>query len=129
MNHFIDQMMGYLLELELDYPIRIGILDEAESLIIVPAEGSEVIREYMNGMMDIRLPFTIKMKSSDQEYAFHVLSDVMNRMRNMGEHLDQAGKDHPLIKMVIDPIPFFEGKKADGYFHYSGKVTVDLTLN
>ena len=130
MNNFIYKIVDYINELELGLSLKIGIPDDGESLVIIPIEGSEVIHEYMNGSADIRLPFEIKIKSKNQEEAFNVLSKVMNHMRNIVEVLEKdEKKDHTLLQVVIDHIPTFVGKEADGYFYYNAKMTVDLAMN
>jgi len=127
MKNFMHTLVAYINQLELDYPVRIGIFGDDASLMVRPIEGSEVIHEYMNGMMDIRLPFTISVKSKNQEEAFNVLNDVMSHMRNIGDFLNSESEEQILLNMVMDQIPVFESNE-DGYFYYSSKLTVDLTV-
>lgn len=128
MKNFIYTLVDYLKQLELDYPVCIGIFDDEASLIVKPIEGSAVIHGYMNGMMDIRVPFEISIKSKNQEEAFSVLSNVMDHVRNLDDFLKEERKAHILLGMVIDQIPIFESKDEDGYFYYTSKLTVDLTV-
>ena len=127
MNNFIYKIVGYLKELELGYPVRIGIFDDEASLVVKPIVGSEIIHEYMNGMMDVRLPFEISIKSKNQEVAFNMLNDVMNHVKDIGDFLDSEGKDYILLRIMVDQNPVFESNE-DGYFYYSSKLTVDLTV-
>ena len=129
MKNFIYTLVDYIKELEIVSPVRVGIFDDGESLVVIPVEGSEVIHEYMDGTLDIRLPFEIHIKSKNQENAFNVLSEVMNHMRNIGEFLDEKDQNHALLGVAIDQIPFFETSTEDGYFYYKSKVTIDLMMN
>ena len=127
MKNFIYTLVDYIKQLELDYPVRIGIFDDEASIVVKPIVGSEVIHEYMNGMMDIRLPFEISIKSKNQEVAFNVLNDVINHVRSIGDFLDSESKDdYILLRVMVDQNPIFESNE-DGYFYYSSKLTVDLT--
>ena len=128
MKNFIYTLVDYIKQLELDYPVSIGTFDDEASLIVKPIKGSEVIHEYMNGVMDVRLPFEISFKSKNKEEAFGVLSDVINHMRSMDNILNKESEDYTLFRTVIDQIPFFEEQKEDGYFYYHAKITVDLTV-
>ena len=127
MKNFIYTLVDYIEQLELDYPVRIGLFDDQESLMVKPIEGSEVIREYMNGMMDIRLPFEISIKSTNQEEAFNVLTDMINHMKHLNDFLKEAGKTDILLNLVINQIPAFQTKE-DSYFYYTLKLTADLTV-
>jgi len=127
MKNFIYTLVDYINQLELDFPVRIGIFDDDKSLVVKPIEGSVVVHEYMNGMMDIRLPFVIGIKSKNQEEAFNVLSDVINHIRNISDFLNSEGEGCILLRMMINQIPVFESNE-DGYFYYSSKLTVDLTV-
>ena len=128
MNNFIYYIVDYLKEIEVGYPVHIGVFDDKESIVVKPISGSEVIHEYMNGMMDVRLPFEMSIKSKNQEEAFNVLTKVMTHMRHIKSFLDKEHQDHGLLNVVIDQIPFFEGKKKDGYFYYHATMRVDLTV-
>ena len=127
MKDFIYKLADYIKQLELEYPVKIGIFDDEASLLIRPITGSEIIREYMDGTMDIRLPFEISIKSPNQEEAYSVLDTVMNHVRNIGDHLKSQNSYHVLLNTVIDQIPTFE-EKTDNYFYYTSKLTVDLTV-
>ena len=127
MKDFIYKLADYIKQLELEYPVKIGIFDDEASLLIRPITGSEIIREYMDGTMDIRLPFEISIKSPNQEEAYSVLDTVMNHVRNIGDHLNSQNSYHVLLNTVIDQIPTFEENK-DNYFYYTSKLTVDMTV-
>jgi len=127
MKNFIYTLVDYIKELELDYPVRVGIFDDEASLIVKPVEGSQVIHEYMNGMMDIRLPFEISIKSKNQEEAFNVLSRVMDHVKNIDEFLKRESKEQVLLNLETDQIPVFQDN-VDNYFYYTSKLTVDLTV-
>jgi len=128
MKNFIYTLVDYIKQLELNYPVRMGLFDDEASLVVRPIVGSEVIHEYMNGMMDIRLPFEIMIKSKNQEEAFSVLSDVMNHLQTMDGFLSEESKAYLLLGMVIDQIPASPSNDEEGYFYYTSKLTVDLTV-
>jgi len=128
MKNFIYTLVDYIKQLELDYPVQVGVLDSEPSLVVKPIAGSEIIHEYMNGMMDVRLPFEISIKSEDQEEAFNVLSGVMNHIRDMGDFLNSGEcVDYILLRIMVDQITVFEFGEDD-YYYYSSKLTVDLTV-
>ena len=126
MKNFIYTLVDYINQLELSYPVRIGIFDDEPSLCVKPMEGSEVIHEYMNGTCDIRLPLEISIKSKDQEVAFNVLSDVMNHLKKLGDFLTSKSEDQILLNLTMDQMPVFQSRD-DGYFYYTSKLTVELT--
>ena len=127
MKNFIYTLVDYINQLELEYPVKVGIFDDEPSLMVRPVTGSEVIHEYMNGMMDIRLPFEISIKSKDQEIAFNVLNEVMNHIKDIGKFLSDESKEHILLNLEMDQIPVFQANE-DGYFYYTSKLTADLTI-
>jgi len=127
MKDFIYTLVDYINQLELDYPVCIGIFKDGPSLVVKPIEGSGVIHGYMNGMMDIHLPLEISIKSKNQEEALNVLSDVMNHMANLGDFLNTRSEAYILIDHAIQQIPIFD-KEEDGYLYYTSKLTVDLTV-
>ena len=128
MKDFIKQLADYIADLELEYPVKIGVFDDEASLVIRPLTGSEVIREYMDGTVDSRLPFEISIKSKNQEEAYSVLGTVMNHVRNISDFLNKSEDSaHFLLSMVIDQIPTFV-ENTDNYFYYTSKLTVDLTV-
>jgi len=127
MKGFIDKVVEYLEELELGYPIRVGIFEDQESIVVIPTSGTEIVYTYMDGTMDIKMPFSINIKSKCQQEAFHILNDVMNHIRKMGNFLAEQDDDHILLDVMIDQIPFFEGRQADGYFYYNSKIATLVT--
>ena len=127
MKDFIYKLADYIKQLELDYPVKIGIFDDESSLRIQPLAGSEIIREYMDGTTDSRLPFEISIKTKNQEEAYVILDSVMNHVRNIGDFLKtNENTTHILLNIVIDQIPTFV-ESTDNYFYYTSKLTVDLT--
>ncbi|MCL2559272.1 MAG: hypothetical protein FWE07_02185 [Turicibacter sp.] len=131
MKNFIYQLVDVVNQLELDVPVKIGIFDETESLMVKPASGSQIIHEYMDGSVDIRLPFEISIKKANQEEAFTVLQDVLNHIKNSGEYLSHTNNEekeaHLLLHLTMDQIPVFQAH-TDGYFIYTSYLTVDLTV-
>ena len=127
MKNFIYTLVDYIKRLDLDYPVNIGTFADEASLIVKPIKGSEVLHEYMNGVIDVRLPFSISIKSKNQKEAFAILTDVMDHMREMENFQNRESKDYILFKVVVDQLPFFE-EQDDGYFYYHTKITVDLTV-
>ena len=127
MKNFIYTLVDYIKQLELAYPVYMGTFDDQESLIVKPTPGSSVIHSYMNGMMDVRLPFEISIKSKNQEEACRVLSDVMNHVQQLGNFLNEGSKDL-LLDMMMDQIPTFTSKDDAGYFYYTSTLTVDLAV-
>ena len=128
MKNLIYKLVDYLEKLDLGYPVRVGIFDAGSSLVIKPIDGTEVINEYMNGTMDVRIPFALSMKSTSQEIAYNLLSQVMKHFReNPLVLLDDSKEVDYYVRMGIDAIPHFD-KEADRYFYYSTKLTIDLTI-
>ena len=125
MKNFIHTLVTHIEQLEMDYPVRIGIFDDEKSLMIKPISGSEVIHEYMNGDMDIRLPFEISIKSKNQEEAYNFLNDVMTHLKNINNFLTRKN-DHTLLDLTMEQIPTFLPSEDD-YIYYSVKLTADLT--
>ena len=126
-NNFIYTLADYIKQLALDYPVTIGEFDKKSSLTIKPA-GSEVIREYMDGMADIRLPFEIQIKTKNQAEALNVLQNVLNHVRNIDDFIKKSNrKDYVLLNTTIDQIPVFQTSKGN-YVYYTSKLTVDITV-
>ena len=127
MNNFIYELADHIKQLALDYPVSIGDFDKKSSLAIKPA-GTERIREYYNGMKDIRLPFEISIKTTNQEEALIILQTVLNHVRNLDAFLKNSKNNkYVLINTTIDQIPVFQ-QNEDDYFYYTSKLTVDLTV-
>jgi len=128
MKNFIYLLVDYMNQLELAYPVKIGIFDNESSLMIKPVEGSQIIHEYMNGMADIRLLFELSIKNKDQEVAYNVLSEVIEHFKDLQTFLNRnESREYLLLNLEMDQIPVFQESK-DGYFYYTTKITVELTV-
>ena len=127
MNNFIYTLTDYIKGLKTGYPVQIGTFACADSLVVIPAEGSNVIREYMDGTKEIRMSFEINIKSKSQEEAFNVLSDVTNNMANVGNFLDKENGQHTLLNVAVEQLPYFAQEQEIGYFIYNAKIAVDVT--
>ena len=128
-NDFIYHLLDYVKSLKLDYDIRIGSFDQGEAIVILPVSGSTTIQEYMNGMVDVQLPFEISIKSKSQEMAFNTLNHVIEHIHQMKDFLAVEDNDHSLIRVMIDQLPYFAKEQVAGYFIYQSRITVDLTIN
>jgi len=127
MNDFLNKLVAYFEELETGYPVKIGIFDEEESILITPISGSEVTHEYMNGMMDVRLPFEISIKESNQEKAFNAIAQLVSSLRQFKPFLDKEEK-YDFLELSITEEPFLENGEKDGFFVYTTKISAHLTL-
>jgi hypothetical protein len=109
-------------ELKTGYPVQIGNFTEGNALVIIPAEGSTKIHEYMDGTKELRLSFEINIKSKSQEEAFNILSDVINNIQYLGDFLD----DGPLLNIIVEQMPYFANEQTIGYFIYNSKIAVEI---
>ena len=127
MNNFIYTLVNYLKHLNLDYPVSIGAHPNTASLTITPADGSEVLCEYMNGMADVRLPFEISIKDQHQEKAHHTLKDILYQLSELGSFLTTENKHFILNKLDVTSVPQLQ-EKTNEYFQYKTKITVNITV-
>jgi hypothetical protein len=127
MNNFIYKLTDYIKELKTGYPVQIGTFTCEDSLVVIPAEGSSIIGEYMDGTKEIRMSFEINIKSKSQEEAFNVLNDVINNIRNIGNFLDKEKRPYALLNIAVEQLPYFAEKQEIGYFIYNSKIVVDVT--
>jgi len=127
MKDFIYRLTDHIKRLNLDaYPIKVGILSDRQCLTVRPVTGSEVIHQYMDSMMDIRLPFEVIIKSFDQEEAYNTLSNVMNHVQELV--IPEVDEGLVLLKLDVLQLPAFD-KFEDGYYYYVIKLSFDLTVH
>ena len=127
MNNFIDKRTDYIKNLTTGYPVQIGKFTAADSIVVIPAEGTNVIQEYMDGSSDIRMSFEINIKSKSQENAFKVLSDVINNITDISSFLDAEEKQYTLLNIAVEQMPYFAQEQEIGYFIYNSKIVVNIT--
>ena len=123
MTNFIYKLTDYIKQLETGYPVQIGKFAESDSLVVIPAEGSTVIQEYMDGTKDKRMSFFIAIKSKSQENAFNVLSEISNNITEIGNFLENG----PLLTIFVEQMPYFAKEQEIGYFIYNSKIVVNIT--
>ena len=123
MNNFIYKLTDYIKSLSTGYPVQIGKFTEAESLVVIPAEGSNKIQEYMDGTKEIHLSFEVNIKCKSQEKAYNVLSDIINNIADMGNFF----KEGPLLDLAVEQLPYFAKEQEIGYFIYNAKIGVKIT--
>ena len=128
MNDFLYQLVAYFEELETGYPVKVGILDDEESILIKPVAGSEIMHEYMNGSLDIKLPFEISIKERNQELAFNAIHELISNLKDFEKALDKKEKNYDFIKLSITEVPALEEGSRDGFFVYTTKISAHLTI-
>ena len=129
-KNFIHTLADYIKLLDLNYPVIVGASDESQSLVVRPITGTEVVREYMDGMIEIRMPFEINIKSTNQTEAYQVLNDVLEYVRNVGDFLqdkEDVEQGYVVLGIVIDQIPMLIDSN-DENFVYASKLMVNLTI-
>ena len=123
MNNFIYKLTDYIKALNTGYRVQIGKFTESDSLVVIPVEGMNVIKEYMDGTKDKRMSFSIAIKSKSQEDAFNVLNDITNNITDIGKLLENG----PLLNIAVEQMPYFAPEQEVGYFIYNTKIVVDIT--
>ena len=128
MENFIYKLADYLEELELDYPVRVGMNGDGSSIALIPVTGSKIIQEHMNGMADVHLPFEISVKSKDKQQAFDTINQVISHVRKYVVH-DFERDRYDLITIDISEKPYINQTAEEiGFFVYTAKISVTLTL-
>ena len=127
MEDFMTLLVAHINELELALPVKIGLFDEEDSLLVKPVEGSEVIHTYMNGSLDVRLPFEVGIKSKNQAEAYKTLHQVMAHVKKLGNHLKEKDEAHLLLQLDMDLQPVFKEKTANAFI-YSAKLIADIAV-
>jgi len=126
MNNFIYKLADYIKKLDLGYPVQIGKFSGDESLVIIPIEGSTIIGEYMDGAKEIRMSFSIAIKSKSQESAFNTLSEVIAKLTSVNSCLGKENQQCTLLNVVAEQMPYFAKEQEIGYFIYNSKIVVDV---
>jgi len=126
-NNFIYKLTDYVKGLATGYPVQVGRFTDEDSLVVIPAEGSNVIQEYMDGTKDKRMSFEINIKSKSQEDAFNVLSNVINNIADISNFLDEENEQSTLLGVTVEQMPYFALEQEIGYFIYNSKIVVNIT--
>jgi hypothetical protein len=127
MNNFIYKLTDYVKELATGYPVQIGKFTDEDSLVIIPADGSNIIQTYMDGTKDKRMTFDIAIKSKSQENAFNMLNNVINNIADASNFLDEENEQFTLLNIAVEQMPYFAPEQEIGYFIYNSKIVVNIT--
>lgn len=111
-----------------DLPIacKIGYLDVAESFVVYPLPGSQVVKTYMDGTTDQRLNYEFAMKSKRQSSIHSTLWSVQNVLESLGELLS-SDDSYEFKEIKITDKPFISNADDQGFFTFILNIQAEIT--
>lgn len=99
-----------------DLPIqmKIGYLEQDESLVLYTLPGSTVSKEYYDGTKELVVNIEIAMKSKDGATAEKALWEITNFLENLDD-VSSEDDDFDFDKIVVTSRPFVNAMHEQGW--------------
>lgn len=113
-----------------DIPIelKIGYLDDAESLVIYSLPGSSVTQEYMDGAKDMNINYEISMKSKNGGKAEQILWLVSEKLEKI-KNIKSQDDSFLFNKLKVTSKPFINYFDEQGWVVFLLNFSVSITTN
>ena len=110
-------LVRYINGLGLPLTARLDYLSETEDLVVYSLPGGNVEKAFMDGTIEISLPFEIAIKSQDQELANAHLWTIHEALSDWD--LELPSQNGSYLFLGLDNMkPFLNEKDDQGYFVY-----------
>lgn len=106
--------------------LYIGYLDTDESAVISPLPGSQVIREYYDGIKEQELNFEVTIKTIDQQKANTSLWAIQSFLENLTE-LKSNNDSFEFEKLTMSSKPFLTTMDEQSFFVYALEFSATIT--
>lgn len=126
-NDFQLMLVRHINTLDLPLTARLDYLRETDDLVVYPLPGGEVKEQFMDGTQEIRLPFEIAIKSTDQELANAILWTINTALAGFDLNISSGNGSYTFLGLNVSK-PFLNEKDVQGYYIYLLDVTAALEI-
>jgi len=123
---FIDRLYEAVETLNLEFPLKIGVLDEAES-VSIHAMGGQTIKSYYDGVKTKQLNYEFSIKTRKQEQAFKTLNAIANHLSDV-EDIPSENDSYTFEQVRITDEAFLVRQDDKGHLFYCFAIQVRLTI-
>lgn len=126
-NDFQLMLVRHINTLDLPLTARLDYVRETDDLVVYPLPGGEVKEQFMDGTQEIRLPFEIAIKSTDQELANAILWTINTALTDFDLDISSGNDSYTFLGLDVSK-PFLNEKDAQGYYIYLLDVAAALEI-
>lgn len=106
--------------------MKIGYLEEAESLQLLTLPSSQEIESYYDGSKDMLMNYAINYKTVDQQTAAETLFNIVSFLDTL-ETLESRSGSFEFQNLTVVSMPFLSDQN-EKYFTYSADFQVLITI-
>lgn len=106
--------------------MKIGYLEEAESLQLLTLPSSQEIESYYDGSKDMLMNYAINYKTTDQQVAAETLFNIVSFLDTL-ETLESRSGSFEFQDLTVVSMPFLSDQN-EKYFTYSADFQVLITI-
>lgn len=106
--------------------MKIGYLEEAESLQLLTLPSSQEIESYYDGSKDMLMNYAINYKTVDQQTAAETLFNIVSFLDTL-ETLESRSGSFEFQDLTVVSMPFLSDQN-EKYFTYSADFQVLITI-
>ena len=110
----------------LPLPLRIGFLEEAESLQLLTLPSSQVIEQYFDGSKDMLMNYALNYKTTDAQGAAETLFKIVSYLDTL-ETLESPNDTFEFQDLTVASMPFLSDQN-ERYLTYSADFQVTITI-
>lgn len=125
---FIERLQDYINAIDgLPVSCQLGYLKEGESLVLFPSPGSRVVAEYMDGIKEASMNYTIAMRSKSQGKIHGTLWIIQNELESL---MDLKSHDNSFEFNSLDVTnkPFISDADEQGWHVFMLDIQANLTI-
>ena len=123
---FTDRLRDEVETLELEIPLRLGLLDEVDSLAFY-CTGGHTLQTYYDGTETKQLNYEFSIKTKNQGLANQTLSQVASFLVEL-DTVPSNNESYTFERLEIVNEPFFVGQDEQKYIWYRLAIQVRLTI-
>lgn len=106
--------------------MKIGFLEEAESLQLLTLPASQEIEVYFDGTKDVLMNYSINYKTADQQQAAEILFNIVSYLDTL-EVLESRSGSFEFQELTLASMPFLSDQN-EKYFTYSADFQILITI-
>ena len=106
--------------------MKIGFLEEAESLQLLTLPASQEIESYFDGTKDVLMNYSINYKTADQQQAAEVLFNIISYLDTL-EGIESRSDSFEFQELTVASMPFLSDQN-EKYFTYSADFQILITI-
>lgn len=122
---FGQRLHDYVTELQLPFPVILGVLDRENFVTLYPLPRSKVVRKYYNKYVERQLDYEFNIKTEDQVGAIRALSTLSTKLQQVKD-VPSENNSYQFQKIKVANKSSLVGQDEHGFFFY--KLTIEVLL-